>query len=320
MNSLTQPELQISDAIQDAAWQQSQSQSTSRAVWNTFLNQVCLDTICPWLQAEYNATPIVQVNAWDRLNGTALLVNQKRWILIPDKSFDASELRVPQDWLDDPGLRGDYYIAVQVDPDDQIVRILGYATYEQLRSQAQYDDRAYTLDRDQIIQDIQMISVVEQVFAETESLAARIQPQIETAMTTLSQWLQNTFTETWQSLETLLSADQLAYSFRQAAPAETSVRRAKVLSVGDQTVLLVIAIAPEQDGRVSVRIQLRSTEATLPEGLSLVLRSGSGSPIQSMQAREQDDSIQLQRFKCAIGTQFQVQVQYLETVIIEDFQ
>jgi Protein of unknown function (DUF1822) len=312
MNSLTQPELQISDTIQATAWQQSQSRSTPRAIWNTFLNQVCLDTIRSWLQTEYNAEPIVQANAWDTRNGTAMLVNQKRWILIPDKSCDASELIVPQAWVEDLSLRGDYYIAVQVDPDDQRVRILGYATYEQLRSQGQYEarDRSYTLDCDLIIQDIQMLSVVEQVFAEPRSTP--------TAMTALSQWLQNTFTETWQSLETFLSADQLAYSFRQAA-SETAIRRAKVLSVEDQTVLLVIAIVPETDSRVSIRIQLRSMQATLPEALTLTLQSGSGETIQSVQARAQDESIQLQRFRCAIGTQFQVQVQYLETVITEDF-
>jgi hypothetical protein len=373
MNSLNQPELPISDAVQEMAWQQSQSRPTPRAIWNTYLNQVCLETICPWLQAEFEVDPRVQFSAWEVLNGTALLVNQKRWILVPDKSVDCSELRVPQEWIDVPRLVGDYYIAIQVDPDDQITRIWGYTTHARLKTKGQYDaeDRTYALSSHEVIEDIYVLSVVQQLCpeeatrsqvnpfadmppAQAENLLQRLaqQPgdQIRLALpfalwgallesetwsqrlldaepsasvvTALAQWFQNAFAETWQSVETFLSPEQVAFNFRRAESPQATVQRAKVLQIADQPLLLVMALTQEDDGRVGIRIQLRSPDATrsLPEDLTLSLRSRMGDPIRSVQARSQDNSIQLQRFQCAIGTQFQVQVQYLETAVTEDFQ
>jgi hypothetical protein len=377
MNTPTQPELQISDAIHQVAWQQSQRYSTPRAMWSAYINQVCLDTVLPWLQDDYDVTPTVQFNAGGILNGIALSLNQKRLILIPDKSIDTSELRVPQEWIDVPSLVGDYYLAVQINPDEKSVRVWGYTTHQQLKAKGQYDadDRTYSVNNYQLIQDLQVLRVVQQLCAneptqaavsalaevpqvQAENLLQRLsqiaidQIRLElpftlwgalldsepwrqrlvqlqnqsvnqtSVVTNLTQWFQNTFTETWRSLETVLNPESPALNFRQAASSELTIQRVKVLSLAEQTVLLIIALTAEPDGRVGIRIQLSPPEGTLclPQHLNLSLLSSRGNTIQSVQTRSQDNSIQLQRFKCPVGTQFQVQVSYLDGVVTENFQ
>lgn len=374
MSLLTQLELQISDAVQVAAWQQRQTCPTPRAQWSAYINQLCVDTIVLWLQEDYGIIPRVQLHAWGILNGTALLVNQKRLILIPDKSIDTSELRVPQEWIDVPSLVGDYYLGVQVNSDERSVQVCGYATHEQFKTKGQYDadDRTYALDRYELVPEFQVLWVVQQLFpdeptrsevallgdisqAQAENLLLRLaqkpidQIRLElpfpawaallesetwrqrlyhlqnrsnnlAIVTNLTQWFQDTVDQTWQSIETFLGSEQAAFSLR-LNDAEATIRRAKALSMPDQAILLVVGLNAEVDQRVGVRIQLRSIDQTLclPEHLVLSLLSSEGDTIQSVQTHRQDDLIQLQRFKCAVGTQFQVQVRYLDAVITEDF-
>lgn len=376
MDSITQLELQISEAIDHRAWQHSQRYSMPKAQWTAYLNQVCLETVLPWLQAEYAPRSTASLTAGDLLQGCAIEWNEKRLVLIPQKSFDTSELSVPQEWIDVPSWVGDYYLAVQVNPDESSLRIWGYTTHAQIKALGQYDssDRTYGLDAQFLVQDIAVLWVMRQLYsteptrvevtefpsvAETqaENLLQRLvtveQPRLEipftmwgslletqlwrerlhqlrqghslsaTVATNLRQWLENSFTAGWSAIETWLNPEELAFSFRQTEVIDpTGVRRVKPLEFAEQTVLLMLALAPEADGRVSIRVQLRLAERSqcLPMGLSLSLVSASGDVVQSVQAREQDNSIQLQRFKCPAGTEFSLQVTLGNAVLTEAFQ
>ncbi|MEP0919359.1 DUF1822 family protein [Leptolyngbya sp. DQ-M1] len=376
MDSITQLELQISAAIDHRAWQHSQRYSMPKAQWTAYLNQVCLETVLPWLQAEYASRSTASLTAWDLIQGCAIEWNEKRLVLIPEKSFDTSELRVPQEWIDVPSWVGDYYLAVQINPDESSLRIWGYTTHAQIKALGQYDssDRAYSLNAQFLVQDMAVLWVMRQLYpteltrvevtelpsvAETQAenllqrLATVEQPRLEipftmwgslletrswrerlhqlrqgrnpntTVATNLRQWLENSFTAGWSAIEAWLNPEELAFSFRQTEIVElTGVRRVKPLEFAEQTVLLMLALAPEADGRVSIRVQLRPAERSqcLPMGLSLSLVSASGDVVQSVQAREQDNSIQLQRFKCPAGTEFSLQVALGNAVLTEAFQ
>lgn len=375
MDTLTQLELPISDTIDDRAWQQSQGYSTPKAQWTAYINQVCVDTVLPWLQAEYAPSATLSLDARDLVNGCAIAWNEKRLVLIPDYYFDTSELRIPAEWIEIPSWIGDYYLAVQVNPDESLMRVWGYTTHEQINAIGQYDsdDRTYCLDAQALVQDVAVLWIVQQypqestraqvaelptvLATQAENLLQRLasieQPRLEIPftlwgsllqtrswrerlqqlrqgrssnrqiVTDLRQWFENSFNTSWQAIEAWLNPEELAFSFRQSSAIEpASIRRVKRLIVADLPILLVLAITPESNDRVGIRVQVRPIERSgcLPSNLTLSLIAASGEVVQSTQAREQDNLIQLQRFKSPAGTQFNVQIALDDTVFVEVFQ
>jgi hypothetical protein len=135
------------------------------------LNKLCLSAILPWLQQNFaaQAKPWTSTTAlpsfWELVSGCAILLDGIRLILVPSEEIDSSELRVPQEWIDIPSWVGDYYLAVQVEPDEPYLRIWGYCTHEQLKSHNNYEpgDRTYSLDGNQIIGDISALAVVREL-------------------------------------------------------------------------------------------------------------------------------------------------------------
>ncbi len=145
-----------------AAVGQHQASTNSWGRWNAYLNQLCLDTILPWLQAEYLPTATAWLPSasnpmvWDLVTGAVITIGTTRIALIPTESVDLSELEVPQEWLDIPSWAADYYLGVQVDSDERQIQIYGYTTHQQLKTQGGYDpiDRTYCVDSDDLNPDL----------------------------------------------------------------------------------------------------------------------------------------------------------------------
>lgn len=144
--------------------------STPSSRWNGILNSICLNTVLPWLRAEYAPQARVWSMAalpsfWEIVNGTAIDIGMTRLVLIPSETIDISELRVPQEWVDIPSWAADYYVAVQVNSDEGWVRIWGYTTHQQLKTSGHYDpsDRTYSLDAEDLILDLNVLWVARQL-------------------------------------------------------------------------------------------------------------------------------------------------------------
>lgn len=388
---LTQLWLDVSPDVQEQSWQQSQSFVTPCGRWNAYLNQMCLSTFLPWLQEEYEPEATLWTDDtalpsfWEVVNGTAITVDTKRLVLIPDKTVEAREFGVPQEWVDIPGWAGDYYLAVQVDPEGEGMRIWGYTTHEQLKTSGSYDpsDRTYWLDATEMIEDVSVLWVVRQLYpdestqsviaplpaipdTQAENLLQRLanpailNPRLELPFelwgalleredwlhrlyqqrrgqsvespsnqvrVNLSQWFQNIFEDTWQSLEALFpSQPDFALGLRGASEqSETIVRRAKLINLETQvpspTLVLLLILESESDGRMGIRIQLCPTEsnAHLPTHLRLALLSPTGETVQLVEARDRDNHIQLKRFRCPPGMPFAIQVALDGVSITEEF-
>ncbi len=157
-----QIEVQITPQNQETAWQETENFSNPIARYNAYLNSVCLKTFVAWLQEwlkeETTAIkPLVLpslkslITLWEVLNGTAINVGEMRLVLIPSDDLDIFELRVPQEWVDNPNWVGDYYLAVGVnldsDEEDCWLRIAGFATHRKLKNDGFYNplDRSYSL-------------------------------------------------------------------------------------------------------------------------------------------------------------------------------
>lgn len=183
LTTLTQWQLEITSAIARSAWQQSQTCPTPTAQWNTYLNQLCCDTLLPLLRDEYISTAMPYPESigslWELVSGTGIQADTKRLVMIPDKSLD-QQLSVPQEWVDSPDWAGDYYLAIQINPDEHSLTVWGYATHAMLKTQGEYDAdrRTYRLDSDQVIQDLNVLWVVQQLNPQelTQATIAPIAP------------------------------------------------------------------------------------------------------------------------------------------------
>jgi Protein of unknown function (DUF1822) len=175
---ITQLALPIPAATSDLAWQQAQAYSTSEARWNFYLNQIATQLLCEYLQADFpHIRGWVETNIWQFVSGSVLELNQKRIVLLPSKAIDNSELVIPQEWLDIPDWAGDYFIAVQIDPDAETLHCWGYLTHQMIKSKAHYDpiDRTYNLDAHHLITDVSGLWVIQQLNP-TEVTQAAIAP------------------------------------------------------------------------------------------------------------------------------------------------
>ncbi len=151
--------LEFSENDRDKAWMEAQNYSNDSARWNAFLNNLCLNTISKWLQEEFDisAPEIWNVpSIWEIVNGAALFFGKTRIVLIPSEALDTKEFCSPQEWVDIKSWVADYYLAVQILTDECQLCIWGFTTHSQLKNQGDYDptDRTYTLERDDLMQDI----------------------------------------------------------------------------------------------------------------------------------------------------------------------
>jgi hypothetical protein len=158
--------LEFSERDRETIWQQTQAQNYSNAwaSWNAFLNNLCLKTFLKYLKTEdeVNATfkswkPESELSSfWQVVNGSCIEIERTKLILIPSENSFNNELRVPQEWVDIPDWAGDYFIAVDISLEEGWMQVGGYANYQQLRQEGQYDaiDATYSLDASALIEDL----------------------------------------------------------------------------------------------------------------------------------------------------------------------
>lgn len=388
-------ELEISSALQQQSWLHSQIYTTPSSRWCAYINQICLNVFLNWMQAEY----VTDATAWECLpdvpgfwefvNGTVVLLGKKRVALIPSEAIDDGELEVPQEWVDIPNWAADYYIAVQIKPDDNWVRFWGYTTHQELKLLANYDpvDRTYCIDTENLTKDLNVFWMTYQFATEetkaaiaplgelsptqAENLCQRLGnssvtfPRLAVPFTSwgallenqhwrqhlyqqrqqlnfstekpnlqvnlqvhLSNWLEGIYETSWKTIETLLGTNtqNLAFSFRSSSSlASANVKRAKLIDLGmqleSQKLVLLIAVTPEINQEISIRVQLHpvSGNTYLPPNIKLALLTESDEIIHQVQSREQDNYIQLPRFEGEVGECFSIQVAIDDWQITENF-
>lgn len=395
-SAFTEPQellLEISPSLQASFWQESQMYATPSSRWRAYMNQICLHGFLNWVKAEYvpeasiwHSSPGIPA-FWEFVNGTAILLKDKRVVLIPSEAIDDSELEVPQEWVDIPSWAADYYLAVQVTPDGKWVRVWGYITHEKLKSLADYDqvDRTYCIDARHLIKDLNAFWMTYQ-FCGTEEMKGAIAPlpelsnvQAENLVQRLgdssvtfprlavpfttwgvlleneqwrqrlyqerlqylrqaaptqqvqvnfSRWLEQIYDASWQAIETFFepNSSSLAFNFRTSSGLNaTAIKRAKLIDLGieieAQKVILLIALIPEANQQVSIRVQLHpaSNQPYLPANIKLVLLADQGEILQQVQARVQDIYVQLKLFDGEVGECFSIQIDLNNYQITENF-
>lgn len=160
-----QPVLEIPSDL--TLWAETSSNLDAAAQWQLYLHQLAASTLVQWCQdatenSQSGNRPTVQLwpsanplDIWHVVDGLAITLGKRRIVVTLSEAMDASEMRVPQEWLDLPAWAGDYYIAAYIDVDEQQLALWGYTTHSQLKHQGQYDagDRTYCISEDSLIQD-----------------------------------------------------------------------------------------------------------------------------------------------------------------------
>ncbi|MEH1912160.1 MAG: DUF1822 family protein [Nostoc sp.] len=143
----------------------------------------------------------------------------------------------------------------------------------------------------------------------------------------LNQWFENLFENSWMALEEVFSTiDDKKFALRSiSSKREGNVARAKIidlgLQVGNQSVVLLIAIAPYSEDKLEILVQLHpmGEKAYLQSNLRMNLLSESGENIQEVVSRSNDNFIQLKRFRGYSGEGFNIQVSNGDFTIKEAF-
>jgi hypothetical protein len=159
--------LEIPKYTQKQVWQESQDFSNAYSGYQAYLNKLCLITLLQWFQEDISSeakpwrNTAILPSFWELVNGSVISLEDTQVVLVPSEAIDSSELRVPQEWVDIASWVGDYYLAVQVEPDEGFVRVWGYSTHKALKTEGSYDacDRTYSLDRSKLICDISVLCV-----------------------------------------------------------------------------------------------------------------------------------------------------------------
>ncbi|NEQ30756.1 MAG: DUF1822 family protein [Leptolyngbya sp. SIO4C5] len=137
----------------------------------------------------------------------------------------------------------------------------------------------------------------------------------------LSRWVSQLFEPGWRSLESLLPQTP-ALGFRSAAMSNEAISRGKpiVLDPARGELVLVLRVTPAGDRR-RISIQLFPLQDTLlPSGVILGLElPDTARQLQTVQAGEQDNYIQIPSFHCPTGQRFRVSLQLGDAILRENF-
>jgi Protein of unknown function (DUF1822) len=154
------------------------------------------------------------------------------------------------------------------------------------------------------------------------------QPALVRGIAHLSQWLRRQVEASWQALEVLAEGNEgAALSFRSTSEArESDITQGKLIELsggesGSQTVVLRLGLNAETVEQIKIVVQLHPSRSNvfLPVNLTLSLLSDTGVILQSVTTSEQDNYIQLRRFRCPVGTAFSLQVLWEGSSVVEDF-
>jgi len=163
--------LEVSPKL-DRTWLSEQEYSYDVARWTAFKNYLTIEAFLAWLKAESGIEEQPEVwpsrddlsSIWEVVNGTAIQLGETRIVLVPNEGMDTNEYEVQAEWVDIPSWAADYYLAVQVNPDDCWLRVWGYATHKKLKQAGQYNSisRTYLLKREELIEDLNVMWVARQ--------------------------------------------------------------------------------------------------------------------------------------------------------------
>jgi Protein of unknown function (DUF1822) len=303
--------------------------------WQIYLNALALLSFEQWLRDHLPAASLVR--SMQSCESRYLEVNGFTCCLITIEHMLDETVRIPQAIVEQPELAAHFYVLQEVSEEQELVTIRGFLRFDELinyrdRRNCQLQNGYYELPYSLLDTEPNHLLFYCRTLAPTAiALPSRSSSPTENLFgaltqttTKLTQWLQDAFDESWQTIEQLINAEvQLALSTRSIA---SGVRRGKLINLGvqlgPQTVALLVNVTTEENEKLGVLVQLHPTGISryLTPDLKLSLRSPTGKILQMVTARSQDNYIQLKPFKGEAGTCFSVAVDRGGETVTENFE
>ncbi len=322
--------------------------------WQAYLNALAQAAFTDWLQeklpsCEVHSAKSTVENTTDSTGPSAgcLVVNGFKLRLIATEHVLGDEVALPKSAVDLPNAAAHCYAVVEVLEDQEQAEIRGFVRYdkliEQLQQLAESPSAEYRLPLSFLDEEIgHLIGYVQHshpsliplpaIATQSATVTAAPAPTSEflsggaELTTRLSQWLQGTLTEGWQTLDRLINPEaSLIWSSRATTSSSAEARGGKLINlgmeIGRHPIALMMTVVP-QDEKVSINVQALPTgeDLFLPPGLKIALVSTSGKVLQEVAAREQDNYIQLRSFKGRAGTRFSIEVTLDDVKVSEVFE
>ena len=305
--------------------------------WQSYLNALALQSFEGWLKERVqNQTVSRDKNII--ADGSYLKVGEFKFLVIATEHLLDEVVNVPQDGIDNPEEAANFYVLVEVLEEQEEVVLRGFMRYDQLvnyRSKVNLqllEDSYYQLPLSEFDAEpnhllyycrfLEPTAIPLEISAETKTEEMLVE-HLKKTTTKLSQWLQGVFDEGWQAIDSLINPEaNLALRIRSV---EEGVKKCKLIDLGvqlgNQTVALLVNIT-EAEEKLGILIQLHPTggKRYLPHNLKLTLLSKPGKILQQVQARSQDNYIQLKPFKGEVGKLFSIEVSLLDISAREDFE
>lgn len=123
----------------------SLSNDTSRQ--RGFLNLITKTIFLEWLRAvsdlncqKYSPKELdLDLTIWEFVNGSSVSFGNQKIVLIPGENEDKTSVTIPQEWLMIPQWVGSYYVAADVNLEEDYIEFWGYTTYEEIQSHGEVD-------------------------------------------------------------------------------------------------------------------------------------------------------------------------------------
>jgi hypothetical protein len=299
--------------------------------WQSYLNALALIAFEEWLSTRITQQPIKRDS-----NISYLKVGEFKVCLIATENILDEEINLAVDFIEKPELAAHFYVLLEVLEEQEEVIIRGFFRYDELVNytiKLQPRDGFYRLPLAEFDPEpnhllfysrfLEPTAIPLPVATKTKAEDNLVVSLLETT-TKLSQWLQGVIDESWQTIDTLFSPEvNLAFSTRSV---EVAIKRGKLIDLGiqlnHQTVALLVNITEEAEEKISISIQLHPTgkEKYLPRNIKVSLLSKTGNILQKVEARGQDNYIQLKPFKGERGKRFSIIVSLDELSVRENFE
>lgn len=321
----------------EQAREMSQLQTNEQQQWQAYLNALALLGLETWLKEQLPDQPIQQIPN-DDIDICYLNVDEFKLGLITTEHVLDQIVRVPKFAVEQPDSAAHFYVILEVLEDCEQVIGRGVLRYDELVSQTNRiasspSDPFYRLPLSAFDSDLNHLTIYIQhsvpsaiplPTASAQSVEAPLPIELSALRTRLSQWLQGVLDEGWQTIDALVNPEaNLAWSSRHTS---FSAQGGKLINfgmqLGDQSVVLLVTVTPENDGKIGINIQVLPTggESVLPSQLKLTLLSRTNKLLQEVQSRDHDNLIQLKPFKGRPETCFSIEVSLNNIRVTEVFE
>ena len=143
--------------------------------------------------------------------------------------------------------------------------------------------------------------------------------------TNLSKWLEGIFEAGWQIEQAVFGNNKSLVEVRELKQSQKTVIRVKLLNLGievdKRSVVLKIVLIKHENDRISILVRVHPSleETYLPPNLKLSLLDESGETLQQVSSKNQDNYIQLRKFRGQTGDRFTIEISLDRAKVTEDF-